>query len=228
MAWGDKDRKGESGLEPYEFTVQRARFGYTDYNQGNTMLGILDGTKRYSDGREEEGHIWLKTGKQFEPAAEDGSPASEGPLARHDSGNPDKRFNANSGYMEWVKRALDLGAPLEDKSDTSLDIRIFLGSKFEVDFESRSGTIQGEKREWVAEIPVKYLGEVGSTASGSRKTTPAAANGDGPSTGDLLKLAKGSDDYVDFLEKATQEFGLSMDHPQLDERKGVWSKAGKA
>lgn len=225
--WSDKDIKGESGLlDDYVFTVLEAKYGYPfDPPYEDVCQYILNGEAEH-DGDVEDYHVYLSVGA-FEPRN-----GKEDRYCIHETGDEDKRFNANSKARRFIGAAHELGAPVTEKGEDSRDAHCLLGSKFRIENDEYETTIDGEKKTVRTPLPTEYLGEVdvgaaGGTSSGSSDTSSGeSSNGeaDGDTEAKLRQLAQEKGEYMEFVQDAVTELKLDIKDPLLDENEGVWAE----
>lgn len=219
MAWTDKDRKGDTGLaDEYTFDIEDAYYGYTKYNEGKTPLLILTGTQTMPDGKvRENAQEWVSIGS-FEPTEQNPEednpvPSDKGRFAvyvKEGKIDPAKRFFQGSKVRTWIERLQELGAPVEDKGENSLDSAMFVGLKVRCERE-KVKTGQGEQ-EWM--LPVEYLGE-------TNNARPVTKTESTDVEGALSKLAEQCDEAVEFFDRVGKELGLEIS----DERvRAAWDK----
>lgn len=239
----DKMWDGDDGLlDDFDFTVIAPKFGYTEYNQGNTLLLLLEGEAVTSDGAVVEHTCQYSCGSKHEPVG-------QGEKAVHESGE-DKPFNKRAGVMDLVRAARELGALDEAIAAglTPLDASMWKGLKFHMnrikvgDFTPEG---ESEKRDVVRELPTAFLGKADGgvaapasptsapvqaaastqTASAPAPSAPAASNGGSNgavSDAQLLVLGRQSGgDYVTWLEGA-EKLGVKVTDPRLDEKGEIW------
>lgn len=230
----DKMWDGDDGLlDDFDFTVISPKFGYTEYNQGNTLLLLLEGEAVTSDGAVVEHTCQYSCGSKHEPVG-------QGEKAVHESGE-DKPFNKRAGVMDLVRAARELGALDEAIAAglTPLDASMWKGLKFHMnrikvgDFTPEG---ESEKRDVVRELPTVFLGKADgatvaapaaapTTASTPPSQAPATTNGGSNgavSDAQLLVLGRQSGgDYVTWLEGA-EKLGVKVTDPRLDEKGEIW------
>jgi hypothetical protein len=212
MAWKDDDLKGQGGDFEYVFSIHKSYAGYTEYNDGKTCLLILEGEKEYPSGKVEDSHMWIGVPDNqegtFEPR--DG----EGTGFLHTSGDPDKRFSPQSKIQKFIRSAVEVGVPLEERGDSSLDASMWAGLKLRIKEERQEAKVRGESRAWNQPLVVEYLGELqgGSTSSSAPSST---SNGSGDVEAQAREIAKAANDPVEYLERAKKELGVDLGHPVM-------------
>lgn len=226
----DKMWDGDDGLmDDYDFTITSAKFGYTDYNQGNTLLLLLEGEAVTDTGAVIEHTAQYSCGSKHEPVG-------NGESAIHVTGEV-KPFNKRAGIMDLVNAASKLGAldDIKAQGKTPAEASIWAGLKFHMNRVKVSEfTPEGEseKRDVIRELPTAFLGKAEGGTSTSVAASPApaatsapASNGGGNgavSDAALTVMARQSGgDYISFLEIAGKS-GIQVTDPRLDEKGPIW------
>lgn len=215
--WTERDEQGQGGSIEYTFTCNTSRAGFTEYNEGKTVLLILEGEAEFSNGKVIDKHLWI------------GAPSGKGWSATDDGSfftnleDPEARFGRNSKIQKFISSALKAGVPLKEKGENSLDARAWAGSKFRVREEDVTFTPQdtGEERTYQQPLVVEYLGEVGtgstkpSTSSRTSASGASAANGDsGDKVAKATLIAKKhaeGEDLVSYMDEVSRTLGVALD-----------------
>lgn len=216
MPWDDKDRKGEeTAFPPYVFHIEESFAGYTEYNDGDTCLGILNGKRETKDGDLEDHHLWLSVGK-FRPV-------DDGKAIEHLE-EPGKRMDPKAKMQIFLNSAIDAGVPLEERGESSLDMTMYAGLSVIVFEEPRSFTPKGESEPRSYRVPkvVQFLGTfdpaIGPSfygditqgvqnvkqAFGSETVSKVAGPAAEGEEAMAAKLARQAADYVGYLESVSK------------------------
>lgn len=152
MPWEEKDRHGSEKPFRYVFHIQKSTAGYTEYNQGQTCLLILEGKRQSVDGDLEDHHLWLSVGA-FQPGDDDGT------SFLHESGDESERFHPSSKVQQFIESAIDAGVPLEERGINSLDATMYAGLSVVIEEVKKNAVIDGETRNWRVPTVIRYIGE---------------------------------------------------------------------
>lgn len=218
--WDDTDRQGSGGSIEYTLTITESKAGFTEYNEGNTCLLILEGEKEFSNGRVMDDGIWVNAPGGWS-ATEDGSF-----FVFEDEGEIDEsaRFDKRSKLQQFITSALAAGVPLEDRNESARDARGWAGLKLRIREEERSfkDRATGEARTFNQPLVVEFLGMTENSkpkkAVATKKEVAAETNGSGgEAAGDIVAEAKaiaaGCTDLIEYMDKVSKELGVGLDHP---------------
>jgi hypothetical protein len=212
--------EGETGLlDDYDLDITSAEWT-TDvrYQNGQVLLLKLTG-KATVDGDVVDDHEELIS-------CGNGWASYDGRMAQHESGQ-ERGFNKSSMIQRWIKRAVELGAPIKGRGAGPNDAGIWVGLRFHLKREMIEFGQGLESKERT--LPSAYLGEVGqaapaaapaaaapapvATAPAAPAAAPAPANGNGG--GDLVaalsNLAKLMPDEQSFRDKAMETYPQILD-----------------
>lgn len=221
MAWDERDEEGQGGSFEYNFTVVSSRAGFTEYNEGNTALLILEGEAEFDNGNIIDKHLWISTPRPAPDAEGKWSATDDGFFFVH-TANEDARFDRKSKIQRFIASALKAGVPLKKRGENSLDARAWAGLKLRIQEKEESfPNAAGETITYTQPLVKEFLGEVeGAKGLKSVPKAKGSSNGDASSDdliGKAKALAKAAGDYVDYMDKGSKELGLPLDHAVFSE-----------
>lgn len=186
-------------------TINEARFGFdADYKDGEAPVLILDGDLIDDDGNPRVWHQLYSIGTGWEIV--DG-----GARIELQPGFKRKGVSKQSKYGLWITGAIEAGATNAMRSrGRQTEATVWPGMKFEVrQTDHNYGGEIGTKK---VLVPVKFLGESGSTAPTTSAITaapaPTVSEIGGALKAKLTKLAKECDSHDIFIERAFVEMDI--------------------
>lgn len=217
MPWDEKD-EGVGGSIEYDFSILESKVGFTEYNEGNTCLAILEGEKEFSNGKVMDDNLWIGAPKGAADGSWSWTANKEGTAFVPTDGDEDRRFPKQSKIQQFINSAVKAGVPIRDRTDNSLDFSGWAGLKVRIREEEKSGKFDGEERSWRQPLVIAYLGEV-ATAGATPKPVNAESNGGSDDLMDRAKaIAAECDDMVEYMDKVSRELGIPLDHPLCSEK----------
>jgi hypothetical protein len=216
-------------LDDFDFTIEKARFGYDDgYQNGEVLLMILEGT---SPDSEAEGNFV----RQFYSVGSGWDTEDRGKTAVSDDGL--SGFRSSTNYMAFIKAALDTEAnDVLMERGTPDNAEIWEGLTFHMErvLIERKGLGDFEVL-----LPTSYV-EGNGDSKKKKKSPKAEAGRSGSSKGKglrskLVKLAnkvsEAGDDHDDFVTAVYEKYPEIEDPSNeelhadvLDEDDGIWSE----
>lgn len=167
-------------LDNYVYTVQQAVYNYDGkYNDGQTLLLILDGQARTDDGNVEQRREWFSCGNKW--ANREG-----GLIAVHESNDPEARFHRSTDVAKFLQRLAELGLGQRLREGVGdgrgyFNAKTFEGLVLRMKQEASKNPISGDERTHVMPVAVEGAGaaaaQVAPVAAAPAPAAPVAQGG---------------------------------------------------
>lgn len=203
-----------SGLpDDIDITITDCRWEFTEAgtnDDGSERVEQCRTVFTYTDEENEEGELFLNTGKGWEPGA-------KGESVVRDDGKPKGKFTSTGAFGYWIGHAAELDGVSEymGKADTT-KAATWIGTKWHIVRDKIEQTMRGQKVEYERVRPSAFL-NTGKKGKGKAAPTSTAST-NGPKSDASEDVAEsGVDNSVPsgkLLDKITE---LASEHDNHDD-----------
>jgi hypothetical protein len=233
----------KTGLpDNFVFTIVDPQYNFdAQYNNGQTLLLIMNGKAQMEDGTIEDRREWKSCGNGW-------TNAEGGRIARHETGDvleTGQTFKRQTGVAQFAQRLAELGLGQRLREGVGdgrgfYNADVFKGLVLRMKQEEFINPVSGEKR--TAAMPVEVISAgseqpnpgPGAPAPGEAVSAPVATapdNGAGdPTRVELVRIAAevkaGGGSHADFMARATAVSGWDRFARELsDPNEGIFAQA---